>query len=192
MPFDIRNFKILPLTDNRFIRPVRLNYLRNGKKHSWEAVQSHDAVSVLLYHRGRDTFVLVKQFRAPVYMNHPQFNYTYELCAGLVDKDAPRNEIARDEILEECGYEVELGNIREITSFFTNVGTAGNRQTLYYAAIDEEMKVGSGGGIHNEEILIEHIPVSEAQSFLMDPHSAKTPGLMFAFYWFLHEIRPTL
>ena len=41
---------------------------------------------------------------------------TLELCSGIVDKDKPVASIAKEEILEECGYDVPLENIRKITS----------------------------------------------------------------------------
>lgn len=43
---------------------------------------------------------------------------TYELCAGLVDKpDLSLEEIARQEVLEECGYDVPASKLKRITSF---------------------------------------------------------------------------
>lgn len=43
---------------------------------------------------------------------------TYELCAGLVDKpDLSLEEIARQEVLEECGYDVPASKLRRITSY---------------------------------------------------------------------------
>jgi len=42
---------------------------------------------------------------------------TYELCAGIVDKDKPALEIAREEVLEECGYQVPQENITRVTGF---------------------------------------------------------------------------
>lgn len=190
MPFDIKDFSISPLTDSHFVKPVRLHYTQNGINRSWEAVQSHDAVSILLYHRGKDAFLTVKQFRPPVYMNHPEHTHTYELCAGIVDKETSLEQIAREEILEECGYDVPLDEIKRIGSFHTNVGVAGAKQTLYYAIIDDAQKVNDGGGVHNEEIILEFIPVEKTKEFLMDESRAKTPGLMFAFYWFLSEVNP--
>jgi UDP-sugar diphosphatase len=65
-------------------------------------------VAVLLYHEEKKAFLLVKQFRAPVYLNDNSKTYTYELCAGLVDKDKSLIEIAKEEIDEECGYNVKI------------------------------------------------------------------------------------
>jgi len=187
MPFDIRNFSVTPLSDSHYVKPVRLVYVQNGQTRSWEAVQAHDSVAILLYHTERQAFLLVKQFRAPVHMNHPQFTYTYELCAGLVDKQMSLEQIAKEEILEECGYDVPLDRIRKISSFFTNVGISGNHQHLYFALLDETCRVHDGGGIHNEEIILEYLPLADSMSFIYDENQAKTPGLMFSFYWFFEQ-----
>lgn len=43
---------------------------------------------------------------------------TYELCAGLVDKpNLSLEEIARQEVLEECGYDVPASKLKKITSY---------------------------------------------------------------------------
>ena len=84
---NIENFVITKLTNPSFVKPVRLNYSINQSEKTWEAVKSHDSVAVLLYHTTKDAFLLVKQFRAPVFMNHDNYKFTYELCAGIVDKD---------------------------------------------------------------------------------------------------------
>jgi UDP-sugar diphosphatase len=187
MPFRISEFSIVPLEAPSFVKPVRINYRQNGKTLTWEAVQSHDSVAVLLYHREKKAFVLVKQFRPPVYMNDSAFPYTFELCAGIIDKEASLEQIAKEEIDEECGYDVPLEKVEKITSFFTNVGVSGARQHLYFAEIDESMQEHEGGGIHTEEIILEHVPLEEARGFVYDESRAKTPGLMFAFYWFFER-----
>lgn len=187
MSFSITRFETIPLEAPHYVRPVRILYTQNGRKLTWEAVQSHDSVSVLLYHTQKEAFLLVKQFRPPVYMKHPQHHSTYELCAGIVDKEASLEQIAKEEIDEECGYDVPLERIVRITSFFTNVGITGGKQYLYFAEIDETMRVHGGGGIHTEQILLEWVPLKEANTFVFDENRAKTPGLMFAFYWFFEH-----
>ncbi len=42
---------------------------------------------------------------------------TYELCAGIVDKELSLSDIAKQEVLEECGYEVPVESFEKITSF---------------------------------------------------------------------------
>ncbi|BBG65019.1 uridine diphosphate glucose pyrophosphatase [Hydrogenimonas sp.] len=179
----IENFRIEPLTDSHFIKPALARYEQDGVQKSWEIVQAHDSVAVLLYERERDIFILVRQFRPAVYMRDGS-GYTYELCAGIVDKEVSLEQIAKEEIEEECGYDVPLSRIERITSFYTSVGFAGSKQTLYFAEVDEKMRVHNGGGIDMEQIEVVELPAAEARSFIYDESKPKTPGLMFAFMWF--------
>ena len=72
---------------------------------------------------------------------------TLELCAGIVDKagKTPR-EIAKMEILEECGYEVPLECVEEVQNLPGGVGTSGERIYLFYTEVTDQMKVNTGGG----------------------------------------------
>ena len=181
----IEDLKISPLKETNYIKPLKVNFTLNGIKKSWEAVRSHDSVAVLLYHQEKRAFLFVKQFRIPVYLNDNNIKYTYELCAGLVDKDKSIEEIAIEEIDEECGYKVELENLQKITSFFTNVGISGARQYLYFANISENQKIHSGGGINDEQIELFFLEKNKIDDFIFDESKAKTPGLIFSLYWFL-------
>ena len=108
----------------------------------------------------------------------------YELCAGIVDKNCSNKQIAKEEILEECGYDVPVQNLEKISAFYTSVGISGTHQTLYYAQIDESMKVDEGGGLEEEEIEVVYVPLSEAKEFMFDERYQKTTGVSLAFYWF--------
>ena len=181
----IEDLKISELKDTKYIHPLKVTFLQNGKNKTWEAVKSHNSVAVLLYHVEKKAFLLVKQFRVPVFLNDNSKTFTYELCAGLVDKDKSLEKIAQEEIDEECGYFVELNNISKITSFYTNVGISGACQYLFFAKIDESMKIHDGGGVNDEEIELMFLPIEQVDEFIFDESKAKTPGLMFGFYWFL-------
>ena len=181
---NIENLEISELKDTKFIHPVKVTYSQNGKNKTWEAVRSHNSVAVLLYHTQKNAFLLVKQFRALVFLNDNSKTFTYELCAGLVDKNKSLEEIVKEEIDEECGYNVSLNDIIKVTSFYTNVGISGGCQHLYFTKIDESMKIHDGGGINEEEIDVMYLPLEQSDEFIFDESKAKTPGLMFAFYWF--------
>ena len=172
------------LSNPRFIKPIKINYTQSGKKKVWEAVISHDSVAVLLWHRDKDAFVLVKQLRATVLNKNKIDGDMYELCAGIVDKKATNIQIAKEEVLEECGYDVALQNIETISSFYTSVGISGTHQTLYYAEIDDSMRIDEGGGLEEEEIEVIYIPTSESKEFMFDLNYQKTTGVMLSIYWF--------
>uniref|UniRef100_A0A3B4AHL1 Uridine diphosphate glucose pyrophosphatase NUDT14 n=1 Tax=Periophthalmus magnuspinnatus TaxID=409849 RepID=A0A3B4AHL1_9GOBI len=103
---------------------------------------------------------------------------TYELCAGLVDKpDLSLEEIARQEVLEECGYDVPASKLKKITSYRSGVGVTGSKQTMFYAEVSDDNRVSAGGGEPKEGELIEvRIP--------------KTMGVIFSFMWFHNNMAP--
>jgi UDP-sugar diphosphatase len=174
-------------------------------------VFSHDSVAILLYHTQLQAFLLVRQFRPPVYANilrdceHSKSSpapslesaFVFELCAGLVDKPGlSLSEIASEEVMEETGYSVPATELRQVTSFLTSVGLSGSRQTIFAANIDEEClccpsisssssAAAGGGGLasHGEAIDVVALPVSSVDDFLIDETVPKSAGLMFSLLW---------
>jgi UDP-sugar diphosphatase len=188
MAEQIKHFKLHPLENANFIATALATYEQEGIKKSWEIVQAHDSVAILIYHKQKDSFILVKQFRPAVYLNNHK-GMTVELCAGIVDKELSLEEIAKEEIEEECGYAVPLQSLERITSFHTSVGFAGSKQTLYFTEVDESMKISEGGGVDHEQIEVVYLPVDQAKAMIYDENIAKTPGLMFAFMWWFENKR---
>ena len=184
----IENFKLNSLVDPKYISASLVTYTQNGVDKDWEVVKAHDSVSILIYHKTKDAFVLVKQFRPAVYLNNKN-GMTIELCAGIVDKDLSLVEIAKEEIEEECGFDVSVEALEKITSFHTSVGFAGSKQMLYYVEVDDSMQIHDGGGIDDEQIEVIYLPVSEANTFIYDEGIAKSPGLMFAFMWYFEKVK---
>ncbi|XP_026120689.1 uridine diphosphate glucose pyrophosphatase-like [Carassius auratus] len=213
-------------------------FSQNGTKKSWDCMQTHDSVSVLIFNTTSHCFILVKQFRPAVYMTEwerskpkplqpaeeesaeaapaepkvpeddkageasegtsshqppASAGVTYELCAGLVDKpNLSLEEIARQEVLEECGYDVSVTKLRKITSYRSGVGVTGSKQTMFYAEVSEENRVGEGGGKPQEGELIEvvKVPLHEAMTFAFDESIPKTMGVIFSFIWFHSNMSP--
>ena len=172
------------LENPRFIKPILINYSQDGVAKRWEAVVSHDSVAVLLYHEEKRAFMLVKQLRATVLNKNKTNGMMYELCAGIIDKDTTNAQIAKEEIFEECGYDVPVESLEKISSFYTSVGISGTHQTLYYATCRDSMKVHDGGGLEEEDIEVIYIPLDEAKKFMFDESYQKTTGVMMSFYWF--------
>jgi len=170
----------------KFIKPRLLDFSIDNKRRTWEVLEVYDSVAILLYHKKKDSFVLVKQFRPAVFLKN-QDGYTYELCAGLVDKEKSLTQIAKEEILEECGYDIPLSSIEKITEFYTSVGFAGGKQTLFYAEVDDKYKVSEGGGIDEEDIEVIYLPIKEAKEFMYNESKTKTPGLLFSFEWWFSK-----
>lgn len=114
---------------------------------------------------------------------------TYELCAGIVDKNIPLQSVVREEIIEECGYDVPESSIQRVYSVWGSIGFAGSLQTLYYVEVTDDMKVSEGGGNRSEGERIEvfYLPQDKVLEFLYNESLPKPPSLMAAFFWYLHE-----
>lgn len=181
----IKLVKIEPCESSLYIKPQSMYFIQNGKKKRWDIVDTHNSVAILLYHLEKDCFVFVKQFRPSIYLKNND-GFTYELCAGLMDKGKSPAQTAIEEIEEETGYEVSLEQLKKVSSFYTAVGFAGGRQTLYFALVDESMKIHEGGGTELEDIEVIYLPRKETKQFMFDEKIATTSGLMFALMWFFH------
>lgn len=184
----ISDFKLSDLNDSKYIKLKKAKFKQQNIVREWDLIEVHNSVATLLFDDVNDEFILVKQFRPPVYLQNRD-GFTYELCAGIVDKSKSLIEIAKEEILEETGYDVDINNIQKITSFYTSVGFAGSKQELFFAIVNDSLKITEGGGNLDEYELIEVVKLKKecAKEFIFDEKIAKTPGLMFAFMWFFEN-----
>jgi UDP-sugar diphosphatase len=125
-----------------------------------------------------------------------QSGFTYELCAGLVDKSGKSlAAIASEEVLEECGYVVPPEELREVTTCRGNVGISGQRLTIFFAEVSEAQRANAaehgahavGGGVASEGESIELVllPVDRALEFMFDARWDKPASLSYGFMWFL-------
>ena len=114
-----------------------------------------------------------------------QAGVSYELCAGLIDKKKSPREIAKEEVLEEVGYEISIDQLQEVTTC-RGVGFDGRKLTLFFAEVTDDMIVGPGGGqlTEDEEIEVEYLPVEKAKEFVFDESKVKPPSFVAAFMWY--------
>ena len=112
--------------------------------------------------------------------------FTYELCAGLVDKDLPLEHIAREEVLEETGYDVPVDALERVSTYCSNIGTAGTQTFLFYCEVTDSMLAGGGGGntLEGEKIEVVYIPVEKSLETVLDNSLPKSSSLCFGFFWF--------
>eukprot|EP00897_Mesotaenium_endlicherianum_P004799 jgi/Mesen1/4347/ME000022S03638 len=118
--------------------------------------------------------------------------FTYELCAGIVDKPGmPLASIAKEEVAEELGYEVAVEDMVEVTSCITSVGISGARQTVFYVEVDESKKVSTGGGnpLEGEAIDVVALPTKQLLSFVLDSSIQRPAGAMFAALWLKQHLQ---
>lgn len=200
----LSNVVIKPLQDSIYMKPLTMCFKQNGRDRTWDLLQVHDSVAIMIYNKTRDVLVLVKQFRPAVYFGSISENdrrggvidvqkypaslgITLEACAGIIDKKLPIEEIAREEMLEECGYDVPIGYLKKIASYRSGVGTTGSIQTAFYCEVTDDMKVNSGGGVDDEIIDVVEMTVSEIKEYVQQDHILSPPSFLFLIYWFLNN-----
>ncbi|CAH1955093.1 unnamed protein product [Acanthoscelides obtectus] len=190
-----------------YTSPRTIYYTQNGKQRKWHIMAERNGVVIVLYNSTRDVLILVKQFRASAYIHQipeeertkkpidvkkypPNLGITYEFCAGLEDKNISTAETAREEILEECGYEVTLDQLEKIATIKNLSETTGARSTFYYCEVTDEMRLNHGGGNEEEgeNIEVVEMPVEEVLRFTTNREYVPCPiNFMFGLYWFLNN-----
>lgn len=184
---------------SRYIKPTRFNFNKDGKASTRDIICSHNSVAVVLYNKSKEALLFVKQFRPAVFASpllsraktlaeidfrkiSLESGFTLELCAGIVDKEKSLEQIAQEEIYEECGYDVPLTKIEKIVC----CRCAGI--TLFYAEIDDSMQIRQGQlGNHNEGEMIElvSIPIAQCKLLIFDETIERNVSMLFALVWFL-------
>ncbi|XP_041969852.1 uridine diphosphate glucose pyrophosphatase NUDT14-like [Aricia agestis] len=200
---DLKNVYLSPLPDSPYVKPFRMNYTQNGKEKNWDLLEVHDSVAIIIFNVTRNVIIFVKQFRPAIYYNsiapedrkknvidtkkYPaSLGYALEMCAGIVDKDKPLIEIAREEVLEECGYNVSLSDLHHVTTFRADVGVQGAHQTFFYCEVTDDMKTEQGGGVDDELIEVVEKTIPEVEDIVNSPGPLTSPPTcLFALTWFL-------
>ena len=176
--------KINILAKGRYLELKEVFFDYFGKKRRWEICTSYDSVAILIYDKDLDSLILVKQFRVPLFLKNKN-GYAFELCAGLCDKEKDEIIIAKEEVLEECGYDVDVKELKKVTSTWGNVGTTASKQTIYYVEVDSSKKVHKGGGIDDEDIEVVAIKSNEVEKLVFDENIVLTPGAKLALLWWI-------
>lgn len=147
----------------------KVTYEYQNKNGSWET-QSREAydrgngATILLYNKADKTVILTRQFRLPTYVNGNESGMLIEACAGLLDKDNAEDCI-RKETEEETGYKVS--KVRKIFESYMSPGSVTEILYFFVAEYDKGMKVGTGGGLAEEQENIEVLELDFETAFNM-------------------------
>jgi UDP-sugar diphosphatase len=179
----LKPVEILSIEENdkpKFVKTQFVKAKREDREFGWEMIKSHDSVHVIVYNTTTREFILVEQVRVPVLVNNPDTNgAVYEACAGLVDKEHTIAQIAKEEILEELGYDVPLEKIKFIKTLKSAVGTAGTNAHTFYAEVTESEKVSNGGGLDSEDIAVVRVHIDVIQDWLYNETTITDAVTMF-------------
>lgn len=132
------------------LREVTYAYKGAGEKvvrKTREVYDPKDGSTILLYNKEKQTVVLTRQFRLPVYLHGKDDGLMIEACAGKLDEDDPE-ECVRRETEEETGY--RLAEVKKIFEAYTTPGAVQEMLHFFVAPYSDEMKVSKGGGLEEE------------------------------------------
>ena len=142
-------------------------------------IENHGrAACVLAYDPEKRTALLVRQFRAAVFMASGETGLT-EIIAGMVDESDPK-ETAKREAMEEAG--VRLAHLEFVATGWTSPGISMERSDMFLATYSHADRVEKGGGLahENEEIEVVEVPLADlaAQADAGDITDMKTLTLV--------------
>ena len=132
-----------------------------AKKHGkWEYVsrtRNISAAVILAIHEGEA--ILVEQYRVPIGAN------CVELPAGLIGDDGQSEDVetaAIRELEEETGY--RAARMTDLGRYYASSGMSSEGFTLLRA--EGLSRVGEGGGVEGEDILVHHVKLSDVPDFV--------------------------
>ena len=135
---------------------------RNGdwQQQTREIYDRGNGATVLLYNRERETVILTRQFRFPVFMNGHE-GYLIEAAAGLLDNMDPERRI-KAEAEEETGF--KISTVQKVFEAYMSPGSVTEKLYFYIAEYDAGDKTSAGGGIEaeGEDIEVLEMPLKDA------------------------------
>jgi nudix-type nucleoside diphosphatase (YffH/AdpP family) len=151
---------------------------------TWSTQQreTHDrgnGATMLLYDTERETVLLTRQFRFPVYVNGHPDGMLIETPGGLLDDDDEHPEIAvRREVIEETGH--TIGEVRHVFDVYMSPGSVTERVSFYAAEYAASTRTHAGGGLdeEGEDIEILELPFRRALEMIRSGEIADAKTIM--------------
>ena len=66
----IENVSLVPLTDSKYLTPMRMKYCQDGKEKVWDLMRCHSSVAIVIFNTDTSKFIFVQQFRPAVYVDN--------------------------------------------------------------------------------------------------------------------------
>ena len=125
-----------------------------------EVYDRGNGAAILLYNVARQTVILTRQFRCPLYVNGHD-GFLLEVPAGLLDNLDPEQRI-RAEAEEETGYRID--HVQKVFDAFMSPGSVTEKLSFFIAEYDSGQQIGDGGGVKEEGEDIEVVEMAWADA----------------------------
>lgn len=161
---NIRNIREKLLSDNWYILK-KYTYELQRRDGSWqqqerEVYDRGNGAVILLYNKIKNSIILIRQFRMPVYINGYS-DFLIEAAAGLLENASPETRIIA-EAEEETGFKVD--KIQKVFEAFMSPGSVTEKLHFYIAEYSDNNRQNAGGGLkeEGEDIEVLEWPFSKA------------------------------
>jgi GDP-mannose pyrophosphatase NudK len=124
-----------------------------------------NGATILLYNQRARTVILTRQFRLPTYFNGNEDGMLIECCAGMMDEGETAEECIKREAFEETGY--QLKEVQKVYEAYLSPASVTERTTFFIAPYTPDMKASEGGGLKEENEVIEVLEMPFDKAFEM-------------------------
>lgn len=166
----VRHVQETLLSDNWYtLKKYTFELLRRDgrwQEQSREAYDRGNGAVILLYNRAKQTVVLIRQFRFPVWINGHD-GLLIEAAAGLLDNASPEERIIA-EAEEETGFRVT--RIEPMFTAYMSPGSVTEKLYFFIAEYTADDRCGEGGGLaaEGEDIEVLEWPLTQALQAIRD------------------------
>ncbi|AUX94485.1 GDP-mannose pyrophosphatase NudK [Mixta gaviniae] len=161
---------------------------RDGEwqRQSREVYDRGNGATLLLYNREKQSVILTRQFRFPLYVNHHS-GFLLEAPAGLLDNLDPE-ECIRAEAEEETGYQV--GQVQKVFEAFMSPGSVTEKLYFFIAEYQPDDRFSDGGGVkeEGEDIEVLEVHFQTALQAIRDGDIVDAKTIMLLHYLALNGI----
>lgn len=146
----VRIIDTITLSDNWYIlRKYIFDYLRRDGTWQHQEREVYDrgnGAVILLYNRSKNSVILIRQFRFPVFINGHD-GFLIEAAAGLLEEKDPVSRI-KAEAEEETGFHIT--EVEKVFDAFMSPGSVTEKLYFFIAEYQDNNRLNQGGGLKEE------------------------------------------
>lgn len=160
----VRIIDTITLSDNWYIlKKYVVDYLRRDgtcQRLEREVYDRGNGAVILLYNRQKNSVILIRQFRLPVYVNGHD-GFLIEADAGLLEEQDPVSRI-KAEAEEETGFRIT--DVEKVFEAFMSPGSVTEKLYFFIAEYQDNNRQSDGGGLpeEGEDVEVLEMPFPEA------------------------------